>query len=62
MLINDEDGFIFCYYSLSESGYYYIRIGNVMWKIYCRMKGIFGCGKGVWVLVMRFNGFRVCCY
>ena len=62
MLINDEDGFISCHHSSSESGHYYISIGNVTWRTHCRMKGIPGCGKGAWALVMRLNGSRVCCH
>ena len=62
MLINEEDGFISCHHSSSESGHYYIGTGNVTWKTHCRMKGIPGCGKGVWELVMRLNGSRVCCH
>ncbi|XP_066018966.1 uncharacterized protein [Pocillopora verrucosa] len=44
--------------SSSESGHYYIRTGNVTWKTHCRMKGIPGCGKGVWALAMGLNGSR----
>ena len=62
MLINEEDGYFSCHHSSSESGHYYIRTGNVTWKTHCRMKGIPECGKGVWELVMRLNGSRVCCH
>lgn len=51
---------IFCYYSLSYGGFYSIVIGNIMWKIWCRMKSIFGCGRGLWELIIRIKGRKVC--
>lgn len=56
---NKRLNLIWFYCSLSKSGYYYIIIGNVMWRIRCRMNGIFGCGSGVWELVLRLNGLLV---
>lgn len=30
-----------------------------MWKIKCRMRGIFGCGFGVWELIMKVKSLKV---
>ena len=61
-LINEEDDVVSCHYSSKVTGHYHIRTGNVAWKTRCRMNGIPGCGNGVWALVMRINGSRVCCH
>ena len=48
-----------CLYSLSPSGPYNVSIGNLTWKTKCIMKGIRGCGPGVWELIMKVKSSKV---
>ena len=57
LLTNNKTLIQFC--SSLENGVYNLKDSSEIYKVYCQMTKIPGCGPGGWTLVMKINGDKV---